>query len=827
MRNGNILIIVSLFILVTLCAKGQTIHTKKRKLNEVLNDIRSKYSLLISFDDSFMQTLILPQNKSFKSFRQFLNYLKKNYPIEISRIGKNIILSKKDIAKQQSRSYSFYGKIYDSENMQALSNAEIIIDGIRIYTSPNGTFSYITNSSKPSKLTIKHLGYSIIDTICHPNRKLNIALPNSSTLLNEITVNSNKRSTEKTHIGKKPGLIKLNPNFIKKLPGYGETSIYTFLRLMPGVLATGENSNDISIRGSSEGQNNYTFDGFTVYKPWYKLSDIGTINPFLIKDIEVYKAGYDSSLGENVGSMIKISGKNSVNKKTSLSVFANNFIVNSYLELPVSKKSSFFISARKNIKDEINNGNSEGYYLQENVGDAIDRYYINGNPRYSLADLNIKYLYKLNKDSGFSINMFGSYDKIHMKDFTETSEFGGKNIQTNKDNQYAVSLKYHNNNKHKGEFSIISSYSKIYSNNFALARFNNIIYPDQNYNFKNTKTNSLEEFRLKIQKHKVLKKGNSIDYGIGSTISISNSYYMENDTVKLDNNTLHHLFYGYINTNINLTENINITAGTRINYSNEEKKIYFEPRFSINYYLNGCWKLYASSGIYNQFTYKSYILDKIGNNNFIWTTCNKDIPSLISNNHCLGIKYSNRRITVSSELFYKHIRNQIYTIYSTDKYMNQKSKTKYYGFDLFSKYQNQKLISWISYTYSILKDNKYGHYSRTSFDNRHEIKIASSYNINNKITISSNYIYGTGLNMWHYNPEGTYDLKYRRLDIGAFYKLKIKRIKTELGCSLLNVFNNRNSKLDEFTRFGIGDDIISYPVEGLRRTPSFYIKISL
>lgn len=811
-------------MVVTLLAKGQTINTHNKKLNELLHEIRDIHSLLISFDDSYMKTLILPKDKSFKSLKKFFNYLKKNYPIDICYLDKTIILSQRHISKEKNISHTFFGKVYDSANKQGLPNAEILIDNTITYTSEDGFFSYICNSPKAISITIKHLGYNITDTLCQPDKLLKISLTKGTTRLKEITVNSNRNLTSNTHIGKRAGVIKLNPAFIKKLPGYGETSIYTFLRLMPGVLATGESSNDISVRGSSEGQNSYLFDDYKIYKPWYKLSEIGTVNPLLIEDIEVYKAGYNSSMGENVGSMVKISGKNSIADKPSLSLFVNNFITNIYSEIPLSGKSSLIFSARKNIKNTLNNNSQEGYRLKENQGDIIDHYYINTTPKYSLADINIRYLYHLNEKSGLRLGMFSSYDKIAIEDRTNSAEHKSRNNQKNKDRQYGASIKYYTNTK-SGQLNISSSYSRIHTNNLNNASFIDIIEARNSYKYSSEKRNSLDQYSIKINKQRVLKKGNSIDYGIGSTISVANSFFLENDTVRSETDNKNHLFYCYTNINLSIIDKFNISLGARLNYSKEEDKLYPEPRFSIDFYINPLWKLYASTGMYNQFAYKTYKIDQVENRDFIWTTCNKDIPSIVSVNHCLGARFSDNKFTLSTELFYKNIRNVMSSIYSESQYQNSRGKNKYYGFDIFTKYQTKKFISWASYTYSQLKDKDYTKYRKSNFDNKHELKLAISYNISNNLTVSSNYIYGSGFEFMQYDYYGSLHGSYQRMDLGMCYDLRIKAVKAEIGASVLNLFDNKNSKLDEFTRFGIGDDVISYPVEGLRRTLSFYLKI--
>ena len=76
--------------------------------------------------------------------------------------------------------------------------------------------------------------------------------------------------------------------------------MFNLLRLQPGILAAGEQSNDLIIRGSYEGQSQVLFDGFTLFGMKNFNDNISAVNPFMAKDIRLMKGGFPAELGGRV-----------------------------------------------------------------------------------------------------------------------------------------------------------------------------------------------------------------------------------------------------------------------------------------------------------------------------------------------------------------------------------------------------------------------------------------------------------------------------------------------------------------------------------------------
>lgn len=854
----RIILVISLFFCFSVL-QGETlhIHGKGQKLNTLLNELAEKNDLLLSFDDEAMSSLELPDNIVFRDISKLFDYLQKNYYIKIDTIGGSFVVS-----RVSKRNYIYRGKIIDAISQEALPNAEIICDNFRTYSSADGFFTLLSPINGLKNIQIKYLGYIVLDTIISAKRLVEIPMKSKAVEIEGVVVSGRVKS-HNINLGSRAGALKLNPEFVEKLPGYGESSMYSFLKLMPGVLATGESVNDISLRGSSEGQNLYIFDNYRVYNPWYRLNEIGTINPLLVKDIQVYKSGADPSIGENVGGVVLLKSIDAIPEKTQGEVFVNNFVANTMLEIPLSRKMALMLSGRKNIKEALRLPDAVEDYVIKNTFDGFaNDYQVNVTPRYNLYDGNMKFIYSIDKSKSLSVSGFGSLEKNELDNFVVTDEFHIRNKQIKQNKQYAGAVHYTDYKDSGQGLELTASYSSIQADLkgetrvqfFGKSKKEEVEEQNDNLSF-------LQEFRMKAKQRTPFRNGSFLDYGLGFTLSkIKEEYKTKDITDSWSNKDWHQLGYVFFNGSLNLSSKWNVSAGGRMNYSRNVRKLFVEPRIAMNYYPNHRWKIYGAYGIFQQFTYKANISDKLQNISYRIVNVGDNIPVFQLNDLCLGMRYHRNRWTLSAELFYKYTNERIRAVNASAvaSSINDKAvhiiaeKVRYVGADFFLKYQHNGFMSWVSFTVSdygidspqntskrnsssqVVSDaNSKGNilrfgfektnFSRSSYDMKREFKWAATYTWK-KFSLSASYVYGSGFMMWH-KPSFVGAPDYNRFDMGIFYKRKLWDTDVELGFSLLNVFNHKNKRLDEFSRFGVGDNLVSYNTYGLSITPAFFVKI--
>ncbi len=842
-KIGCIVLFVFLLSGFSLSSQPVTNFLKGKRLNVLLNELVEKQNLSISFDDVAMSSIIVPKEQQFLTTSELFLYLKRQHYIKIDTLGSTFVLK---LCKRKN--YTFQGKVVDACTREPLPNAEIIFKNEHFYSSEQGYFTILSKERTPQKIQIRYLGYTILDTIIMAKGLAQIPLKSNTTKLENITIERELKSFN-VNIGNHAGGLKLTPEFVQKIPGYGASSLYSFLKLMPGVLATGESGNDISLRGSYEGQNCYVFDECRVYQPWYRLTEIGTVNPLLIKDIEVYKSGGDATFGENIGGMVVMKGQRAIPQRTTGEFFANNFILNGKLEVPLNSKMAVIVAARKNLTEKIKIPDEVGEYtIKKTFENFADNYQMTINPNYKLYDGNLKFIYKIHDNSTLSFNALATYDQNTLNAKTFTEDFFLQNEQQRKNQQFATSLTYEHYNLEGKQLQITTSFSEIQNQQNGLAEVLKLSEKkSKTYEIANWRQSVLREFRAYAKWRTPFCKGGVLNYGVGFT----SSYIKEIKDTKMDEwhtTSWHRLGYGFLNFQYAISEKWSTILGSRLNYSSTLKKLFFEPRLEVRYYPSDSWKFYGSYGIFQQFVYHANIIDPFKNVHYLRVNAQEKLPTYKLENWCLGGRYAKNSWTISSELFYKYIDNQL-GVMTPQNFFNGQSvfteKVRYLGGDLFVKFQQKGFISWLSFTLSdfkvqesdskeflpeVQKEMSFSNaffsgdtYKRSNYDMRQEVKGAIAYSSQN-FTVSATYIYGSGFQMWH-QPSSVVKADYQRFDIGASYKFNLWGTSVEVGSSVLNILNRKNKKLDEFSRFGVNGDIVSYNTYGLKRTLAFFLKI--
>jgi hypothetical protein len=156
-----------------------------------------------------------------------------------------------------------------------------------------------------------------------------------------------------------------------------------------------------------------------------------------------------------------------------------------------------------------------------------------------------------------------------------------------------------------------------------------------------------------------------------------------------------------------------------------------------------------------------------------------------------------------------------------------------FGMDVFLQGTLKRHSAWIAY--SLSKTEEYFNYfidreyRRAPQDQRHEIKLALLLNFN-PFYFSSNYVYGSG---FPFKPativaDDSDNLDYSRLDVSFIYKFLDRKMKGEIGLSILNVLNTQNIKYTNFERIpATHQSSITVYAEAIPFTPTLYFKIAL
>jgi len=829
------IILLLLFFPVCLSAQQKEISVRvhNQPLSKVLVNLRDKHAIRFSFDDNLLSQYKVTLNKTFTTPESAVRELLKPFPLAFSRQGDVFVIWEKAARPVTHGRFYLKGYIKDDKTGEPLAFSHILTNEKNTVSDVEGYFSEIVSHDSLYHLIISHLGYYILDTLLSPENMHVIRLSPSSVRLQEVKI-TGKAIDYVSQIGQQPGIIRLNSKVATHLPGYGDNSVFNLLRLQPGILASGEQTNSLIIWGSYTGQSKVMFDGFTVYGLRNFNDNISSFNPLMAKDIEVMKGGYDARYGERVGGIVNISGITGNTKKVSFVLNVNNMTLNSLLEIPFKNRSALVIAFRHTY---FNLYNPSDYTLhRKDTAARPADISIHVVPDYVFRDMNIKYSGLTGKNDHYYLSLYGSNDLF---DYNINQVIQFRKILKNTQEE---------NTQTGGSFFYGKSWKKGASTNF-LASFS-LLQKKYGSDYRRIKTwsgvvdtldktlshNSLSELTVKADNRFPVSAHHTLEFGGGL---IANSSYLKVDTFDVamsDINVSSSRAFAYFQDVISAGKQFTLKIGSRMTYAFNLQKFYPEPRISAIWKPSEKWTFTLAWGLYNQYITETSVVDNQGNYRYLWAVCdNKDIPVLKAMHNVAGVSFAKKGYIISLEGYFKTIdglsRFFRYRNIVTPGIYHGKGRS--YGLDLMLKKDYKGSTFWVAYSLSRTEERfdyfpkRLRKFRRAPQDQRHEVKVGVMVNLH-PVYLSANYVYGSGFPIaYNQGQKIEKNYPYSRLDVAASWKFLNRKLKGEIGFSVLNVLNTQNIKFSNFEKVPLNQtSSINIYAEAIPFTPTLYLKLS-
>ena len=871
MIRKTILLISILLLSLVGYTQGQKIKVEanNQPLNSLLLQLRTEYNFQFSYSDNELSIYKITASRTFASKEETIKYLLTGLPFSLREAGGVFIIipeRKRQKGDHRKALTQITGQIVEAGSYEPLPFSSILINNHPLLADVTGNFNFTASDDSLFHVRISHLGYYIYDTIMYASNNRQYKLIPAVQNIPEILVQD--RQVEKsTIVGESIGKITINHNISRFLPGQGDNAVFNLLRLMPGIQAAGEQSTDLLIWGSYEGQSLLTFDQFTLFGLKNYSDNISVVNPFLVKTIEILKGGYAAKYGDRVGGIVTIIGKNGNTQKPVVSLNINTTTLNGMVEVPLFKKSSLLVAYRQTYYNLYNSSDFNIFTPTRSPSKGGAHSTMLKNTTFDLSvypddyqfrDMNIKYSFNFDNKDQLSISMYGGGDYFHLTadaDITrQMKQMHGKAVET----LLNVNLLNKEENRQVG---MSAFYSKIWSDrvsskfvfshsDFSRHLVEQIKTIDSNthniYKNNNDSTsNTMTENSLRMDNLVHLLNGHQVEFGGGfynNTAEISTDRKMQDviliDTISQFSNKR---VFVYLDDYLPIGGRLVLKTGFRVNLSDNKVRLHYEPRVSLSYKLTEDLKMTASWGRYHQFIYKETNVDKDQNYSFLWVTSNGNTP-VISATHWVGeVNYSENNLTVNVEAYYKQISNiskrefEQQNVQTKQKagFFPYRGNAKTYGIDFFAKKDFGKHSLWASYTISkaleslARKGELLPVYTLAPQDQLHELKVAGILNIH-QFYLSANYVYGSGLQILRQVfANGTNDFSYNRVDAAITYKFTPKHLSGEIGLSVLNVLNTQNLKYSNLRNFQLTQELGGIRVysNAVPFTPTVFLKL--
>ena len=756
------------------------------------------------------------------------------------------------MGKPDALNFTLTGIIRDKSTSEALPSASIYVKGTTIGTSTNtdGYFTFLKVPSDTSTLIVQYIGYEKREVFLTPKsdkKNLLIEMIPQSQALQNVTVTAYRDDivfSRKAEVS----TIKLTPKKLETLPSLGEKDIMRSFQLMPGISASNESSSGLYVRGGTPDQNLVLYDGFTVYHVDHLYGFYSAFNSNAIKDVQLYKGGFESKFGGRLSSVTEITSKegnrNNFNVGGDLSLLSMNL----YTEVPIGKKFSSFIAFRRSYKGPLYNKIFDKFNTKPETSTSTPvmqgrggMFSQNSMVTSYFYDLNGKFTYRPGDKDIVSLSIFNGTDKLDNSVSSEIPSFGqsGSNLNMSSTDltrygNIGSSLKWSRKWNSKLYGNTILSYSNYYSHrdrtqNGTIFNSNNESRTSRNGILEN---NDLKDYSLKSDYQWDITDFNQIQFGGFATHYDIKYNYAQSDTTTILNRSGQALLGGfYIQSKMKFFNNkLQVLPGIRSSYFETANKMYFEPRASVSYNLTDNLTLKAAYGKYYQFANRVTREDILSGSKDFWILSDgKSVPISSSVHYVAGISYESKNYIFSAEAYYKKIHNLTeYSLRINASPMGINYDENFfngYGFSKGIEFLVQKnsgnFNGWISYTLGEAK-NHFDVYSDTYFpanqDVTHEFKIVGLYNYR-RWDFSANWIFATGRP--YTAPSGAYSITlldgsaqdyftvtsknslrlpdYHRLDVSVNYKLYLGSYNDKdrqelgyIGFSLFNVYNRKN-----------------------------------
>ncbi|MCD6066197.1 MAG: TonB-dependent receptor [Bacteroidetes bacterium] len=724
--------------------------------------------------------------------------------------------------------FTISGYITEKGSKENLPGVTVYVPKLKLGTSSNnyGFFS-ITLPKDSVEVVFSYVGFKAKKLSLYLDKDVNFNVEMSTEELEEVTISAEQSRTisEETQMS----TVDIPIEQIKQIPALlGEKDVLKVIQLMPGVQKGSEGSAGIYVRGGGPDQNLIILDEAPVYNANHLFGFFSVFNGDALKSVELIKGGFPARYGGRLSSVIdlqmKDGNKEKLHGEAGIGLIASRLT----LEGPIIKnKCSFLVSARRTYIDAL-------------IYPFLPK---NGKAGYYFYDMNAKLNYVFNDKDRLYLSGFFGKDKFYLRSKSTDTESKagldwGNTTGTLRWNHLFNSRLFSNLSLIFTRYQLgIESQEKYGTDYYNLkyvsnirdlgAKYNFDFMPDPNHYIKFGVNSTWHHFVPQAVVVKSSDPGNELNNKSAAIDTYEGGIFVEDDW--------------------RVTSKLKMNVGFRLSgfSSRGDNFVNPEPRAAARYLLGKDFSLKASYALMNQYL---HLLSNtgIGLPTDLWVPATNRVKPQQSQQVALGLAkdLKDQNLTITVEGYYKWMKN-VLNYKEGSSFLNigdnsdtgtqndwqdkvTSGKGLSYGAEILIQKKVGKFTGWIGYTLSwtwLQFDSlNFGERYPARYDRRHDISVVGIYKINDHITLSSTWVYGTGnaitlpvasyvieqhvvsgpqqpqlAGYWPYSAVSDYGKKnsfrmspYHRMDIGIQFHKKLKRCVRTFEFSVYNVYSRQN-----------------------------------
>lgn len=644
--------------------------------------------------------------------------------------------------------YTLSGFVREKGSRELLPGVNVYIASLRSGTITNNYGFYsVTLPQGEYEIQFSFVGYQpiLLKLKLSGNQTADIELDPTITL-GEVEVVAGR--LERVAESNQMSIISLPVSQVREVPALlGEKDVFKTLQLMPGVQKGSEGSSGLYVRGGGPDQNLIILDDATVYNAFHLFGFFSIFNGDALKSIELTKGGFPARFGGRLSSVVEMTMKDG--NKEKLTGEAGIGLISSRLTLegPIQKtKASFLVSGRRTYLDAL----VMPFFTDE------------GRAGYFFYDLNAKVNYD-----------FGPKNKLYASGYFGRDKFFVRNRESR--NQLFEGGLFWQNRTATIRWNHLFN-NKVFSNT-------SLIFSEYDFNVYNRMEESGIKYRLNynsgirdIAGKFDLEYHASPNYKLRTGFQTTNHNFLPSAIVEVDSQTAfnfnskteYNSFESalYAENHLTIGQRFSLNAGLRLTHFVAESKhrVALEPRLSANYLLQPDLSIKAAYADMNQFV---HLLSNtgLGLPTDLWVPSTDRVAPQNARQISAGIAkdFSERGFSATVEGYYKRSSNILgYKPGASFLLIDDPTEAQNftwqdnvtsgqgwsYGAELLLHKKSGRTNGWIGYTLSWTQlqfdEVNFGKKFFARYDRRHDASLVVMHEINQRISLSASWVYGTG-----------------------------------------------------------------------------------
>ena len=656
--------------------------------------------------------------------------------------------------------YTVYGLVKDQKSGEPLIGATVFVDSLNIGVLSNAYGLYsLTLPRGDYTINASYLGYEINSESVKltGNRHVTFKMiPKVIQMGNVVVDDLDYRELKSINV--LSGTNRLDMEMVGDIPYLGEVDVFQSSLLLPGINNIGEGLSGVNVRGGAADQNLILLDEAVIYNANHFFGLISVFNPDAVQDVEIIKGDLPAKYGGRNSSIMHIRQKEGNENEFHLSGGLGLITSRLMAEGPiVPERINYLVSARSTFWN----------FLLNNVNDSrLD------NVRASFQDINAKVRYNVNYKNKVYVSAYMGNDANKFN--LGTRQNWGNRAISMRWNKIMAKKHLFNATGYFTQYRYVVTGERDDAEFVGESKITDLAAKFDVTSYFNPK--NIMEYGGQVIFHRLSPgirtpgPGSAanplqlpIERGLEPSIYASYEKQLSNRWTAYLGGRLSS-FYNYGDADV-LKYNPSLSQYDTLSSTAGQSAIWYMdilPRALLKYQISSDMSI--KMGYFQAVQYMQLLSNTLSPAYWdTWDMSGRGMLPTRTRQASLGMyKYFEELdFNASAELYIKDLDNTVEFRNGANLSFNQfvetellNGKERVFGLELFAKKTFGKLKGWVSYTLSkaekripgneVWPSVNGGNYFPSDFDRRHDFAITGVYQLNTRLSLSSNFVFYTG-----------------------------------------------------------------------------------